>query len=464
MENNIDENLNTSEDQEIEFFDFDENLQPKWNSSLNNTQAEVISLDDTTKKAESDVQKEAKKDVFDNVKVETLISSNDTVSRPSYKDVDMVPPQESIQSPFARTDFTQPFSNYSIGDVKIFPESMLICKSIIDNASAIISDISNSLRSVKVPYDDVSSIINNCMVIIDTVYDKLFDLSYKLGIDIISSLELGMDFKFDYGDLSELFLTEVEDFEIVKSSNYKTIGDYIIVTLKDGRKFVVGNQGWGYWASVKPTSADGVKRTRNLGGGCSLFALASILTLLSGDVSEEWFISILSSTGNFGGFEQLMSGNENIMKDGKKYTLETDASDKKSYGSSSNKEDVMEDWRTTLENGGCVYLNVSEMQYDFNVRDENGNITHTYSASEMFEKTHIESNGGHVIAMVGLTPDGKIIFADSIFDGRYTTSYDKGVTIEEFYDCYGGTSQTRDGDNSKYYYTVTDVNFVEVID
>ena len=79
--------------------------------------------------------------------------------------------------------------------------------------------------------------------------------------------------------------------------------------------------------------------------------------------------------------------------------------------------------------------------------------------------TGIASEEGHIIAIMGIDSNNEIIFADSMlhFDGNsdhYEYGLHKNLTLEEFYDLYGGKSNTYV--TSRYYYTVTEATLVPV--
>lgn len=76
--------------------------------------------------------------------------------------------------------------------------------------------------------------------------------------------------------------------------------------------------------------------------------------------------------------------------------------------------------------------------------------------------TGLASTGGHVIAMVGIDSNNNIIFADSMFDFKGTGNYEyglhKNLTLEEYYDIYGGNSPTYE--RERKYYTITKAKLV----
>lgn len=210
-----------------------------------------------------------------------------------------------------------------------------------------------------------------------------------------------------------------------------------------------------------------------LNGGCSIFSTATPACYLLDDYSEEFIASLLREHGgNFDGAIGIFNG-EKILEDSKgtfviKSTLSTKV-DKNGnevphqigYGDgadSCSKDEVIADWEETLENGGIVILNVSAY---------NGQ-----NAELIEENTNIESKDGHMIAFMGLTPDKKVIFADSMdftldngfaymkmlrdTPGHKKNANGEPMTLEDYYDLYGGSAPTIKGNDAKYYLTVED--------
>jgi len=121
-----------------------------------------------------------------------------------------------------------------------------------------------------------------------------------------------------------------------------------------------------------------------------------------------------------------------------------------------SKDEVLKDWQNTVDAGGCIILNVSA---------RNDSYVHL--------QTGIKSKGGHVIAIMGVDDSGNVLFADSVFNtdshdsGKYyeptsITFYDIKMSLEEFYDTYGGNTSTYKGDDQRKYYTITHDELVPV--
>lgn len=213
----------------------------------------------------------------------------------------------------------------------------------------------------------------------------------------------------------------------------------ICVYLSNGKSYTVYMQTNGSYSGwdISGTKVD------NLGGGCSIFAPSSVLSYMLGiDVFD--IRQTIRGAGNFYGLEQLCYGKVAINVDGKNFVLKTELSEKKEYeGEVLSKDEVLKDWQNTVDAGGCIILNVSA---------RNDSYVHL--------QTGIKSKGGHVIAIMGVDDSGNVLFADYVFNtdshdsGKYyeptsTTFYDKKMSLEEFYDTYGGNTSTYKGDDQR---------------
>ena len=234
-------------------------------------------------------------------------------------------------------------------------------------------------------------------------------------------------------------------------------GPYFMVKLSNGRSFKLYDQ---YkWAGKKLR----IKRNKeiNMGGsGCSIFALGTTLQYLTGNMDITMKDVTRANGGQFYGFHEMYSGNDVLEVNGVKYTVDSDVSDKKIYGASSDKTEVLNDWEETLNKGGIIYLNATKRKKGY--VDYRGRKV---DSSTLREMTGIASEGGHIIAIMGIDSNNEIIFADSMlhFDGNsdnYEYGLHKNLTLEEFYDIYGGTRPTYV--TSRYYYTVTEATLVPV--
>lgn len=236
-------------------------------------------------------------------------------------------------------------------------------------------------------------------------------------------------------------------------------GPYFMVKLSNGKSFKLYDQ---YkWAGKMLK----IKRNKeiNMGGsGCSIFALGTTLQYLTGNMDITMKDVTRANGGQFYGFHEMYSGNDVLEVNGVKYTVDSDVSEKKIYGGSSKKEDVISDWEETLAKGGIIYLNATGRvpgRGYINYRGEK------ITSGTLRDLTGIASEGGHVIAIMGVDSNNEIIFADSMlhFDGNsdnYEYGLHKNLTLEEFYDIYGGTRPTYV--TSRYYYTVTEATLVPV--
>lgn len=236
-------------------------------------------------------------------------------------------------------------------------------------------------------------------------------------------------------------------------------GPYFMVKLSNGKSFKLYDQ---YkWAGKMLK----IKRNKeiNMGGsGCSIFALGTTLQYLTGNMDITMKDVTRANGGQFYGFHEMYSGNDVLEVNGVKYTVDSDVSEKKVYGGSSKKEDVISDWEETLAKGGIIYLNATGRvpgRGYINYRGEK------ITSGTLRDLTGIASEGGHVIAIMGVDSNNEIIFADSMlhFDGNsdnYEYGLHKNLTLEEFYDIYGGTRPTYV--TSRYYYTVTEATLVPV--
>ena len=234
-------------------------------------------------------------------------------------------------------------------------------------------------------------------------------------------------------------------------------GPYFMVKLSNGRSFKLYDQ---YkWAGKKLR----IKRNKeiNMGGsGCSIFALGTTLQYLTGNMDITMKDVTRANGGQFYGFHEMYSGNDVLEVNGVKYTVDSDVSDKKIYGASSDKTEVLNDWEETLNKGGIIYLNATKRKKGY--VDYRGRKV---DSSTLREMTGIASEEGHIIAIMGIDSNNEIIFADSMlhFDGNsdnYEYGLHKNLTLEEFYDIYGGTRPTYV--TSRYYYTVTEATLVPV--
>lgn len=234
-------------------------------------------------------------------------------------------------------------------------------------------------------------------------------------------------------------------------------GPYFMVKLSNGRSFKLYDQR--KWAGKMLR----IKRNKeiNMGGsGCSIFALGTTLQYLTGNMDITMKDVTRANGGQFYGFHEMYSGNDVLEVNGVKYTVDSDVSDKKIYGASSDKTEVLNDWEETLNKGGIIYLNATKRKKGY--VDYRGRKV---DSSTLREMTGIASEGGHIIAIMGIDSNNEIIFADSMlhFDGNsdnYEYGLHKNLTLEEFYDLYGGKSNTYV--TSRYYYTVTEATLVPV--
>ena len=236
----------------------------------------------------------------------------------------------------------------------------------------------------------------------------------------------------------------------------KSSGNYLVVTLDNGKKFPVFQQVNGYWHRIRMGNGEEV----NLGGGCSIFSLTSAIAYLT-DNPHLPVRNVIPTGGMFGGMYKAFSGKVPIEVDGVKYRLDSDFSEKKSYGGSSDKETVVADIENTLKSGGVVLLNISARTQPIKETID-GVIKIKVPNYELEAQTGITSQSGHMIAMMGLTPDGEIIFADSVYREGSETFCKKGLTVNDWYDIYGGKSPTHV--KSKYYHTETYVEMNKVED
>ena len=417
MENNINKDLNTSEDQEIEFFEFGEDLQHKENVNSDNQQVEVVQMDENTR---------------DDDRIESSRKQSRCIER-----------------------------RFHVPTV-VDPSSMSSCKIITDNALIDLFNAVSTLKNIKVPYSDVSSIINGVGNTMAGVYNELSDLSQKLGSDIVSSLEIDVTIA-SRNDMFTNFWEKngmvVENTEFIykygSCFGYTTyLGNFYIQYLANGRSYIQAKQNLGNWKQIKLPNGKYYDHT----GSCSIFMTASAASYLLNDTSPELMRSImLYNSGMFDGARTLFSGGI-VLKDdtGQKFVINSTVSEKQlSYGSNSNKTAVIDDWKATLANDGVILLNITARS------DEEGNVintnAHISSGVERDEETGLlKAKGGHMIAIMGVSPEGYVIFSDSLDDGAYYKKNANGtpMTLEEFYDSYGGATSTWGGDEYKRYITV----------
>jgi len=343
----------------------------------------------------------------------------------------------------------------------------------MEKIASVVYDISSIMSEIESLIKELDQLCLNA----NSEIMAILELNANLSInEIFASIPTVESEKIDYDQIyydSLQYLTENynqtnETVDVISSSGIfnhvvdtqflgspKT-GQYVMVTLSNGLKFPVYQQR--HYPKI-----DG----QNMGGGCSYFALASgAYYLIQPSMNPTEFLEeiVTNTSGQFGGMEELFQGRKSITIDGIEYTIDSDFSEKKSYSSSGlSKEAVVSDIETTLEQGGVVFLNIGKLTSDFT---RNGV---RIDSDQINMQTGIYSKGGHVITMTGIDENGKIIFADSnrvdISEERVkkdTTYYDKGLTVEEFYDLYGGNSPV--SISSKYYYTATHADLVKVND
>ena len=233
-------------------------------------------------------------------------------------------------------------------------------------------------------------------------------------------------------------------------------GPYFMVKLSNGKSFKLYDQK--KWGTLKRGGRD-IKMSEK---GCSIFSMVTTLQYLTGNMDITIRDIIKVNTGQFHGFKRMYSGKNILEVNGVKYTVDSDVSEKKTYGGSSKKEDVIDDWEETLAKGGIIYLNVtgrvSNCGY-IDYRDEK------ITSKTLEDLTGLASRNGHVIAIMGIDSNNEIIFADSMlhFDGNsdnYEYGLHKNLTLEELYDIYGGTRSTYV--TTKSYFTVTKATLVPV--
>lgn len=333
-----------------------------------------------------------------------------------------------------------------------------------DEENVRISHLNSSLKNLNSQISNLSNEINGYIKLLESLCEKANSLiSSILSLNgcsqsqiksILPSYNINNDI-LDYIDVSTGRM-DVIDIENITDDEE---GPYFMVKLSNGKTFKLYDQA--KWAGKMLKIKGSSNAKINMGGsGCSIFALGTTLQYLTGNMNIKMKNITKVNGGQFAGFYSMYSGNDILEVDGSNYRVNSDVSDKKIYGGSSKKEDVINDWEETLAKGGIIYLNATKRKKGY--VDYRGRKV---DSSTLREMTGLASEGGHVIAIMGIDSNNEIIFADSMlhFDGNsdnYEYGLHKGLTLEEFYDLYGGKSNTYV--TSRYYYTVTDAKLVPV--
>jgi len=289
-------------------------------------------------------------------------------------------------------------------------------------------------------------------------------------VDTVAGLDLGelnIAQLIDYKNKG-LNITNVEYF---KSKDVSMSGNYFIVTFSNGKKLYLHQQKdgtYGNWGKIDI----GKEKTWNGGGGCSVFSTSAAFSWLLGQYVPPRAV-MMAGGGQLDGIRTIATDHKPVNINGEEYIIDADVSETNiPYGSTSNKEEVVNDWYTTLENGGAVVIAVGGRNQPIREYFDDGKKVRIVESSDSInQRTGITSQGGHVIAMVGLDENGKIIFADSIYDvgddGNDkvldSRAYDKGLTLNDFYDLYGGNGKTYIESSGKTYVTIKNASITKAI-
>ena len=322
------------------------------------------------------------------------------------------------------------------------------------------------IKELELHIEEADIEIENIKVLNGGVIDFLSlldagELADMLGIDLDS-------FNLADGENGSLKITNVEYFD----TNDKSMsGNYFVVTFSNGKKLYLHQQKdgtGGKWNAIDI----GKDELWNGGGGCSVFATSAAFSWLLNQYIPPRSV-MMAGGGQLPGIRDIATDHSPVLINGEKYIIDATVSESNvPYGSTSNKEDVVNDWYDTLKSGGVVVIAVGGRNEPIKEYYNDGkNAKIIESSGDINERTGITSKQGHVITMVGLDDDGKIIFADSMFDvdnddnGNYSfdnRAYNKGLTPDEFYDLYGGRGKTYIDSSDKTYVTIKNATITKV--
>lgn len=306
------------------------------------------------------------------------------------------------------------------------------------------NNIKTSINKLLTGYKNIIDWTTNyttaCQELETSLIDEInSDLSDEM-IDRLQAFDLiGSEDNYDW------MFTDPERLEQYLSGTPGIAGYEVITDAKGHKKIVISlTNGHSYVVYRQSTYGDIYIGGSSLArGGCAVFAFASCVSYLTNnpDLAIEDIVKSMGSMGTWGSFGRVLLGQKPLYIDGVKYKIDADVS-QSSRGSGSErvinyspseftKEEYIAEMTRVLTNDGVIINLVGGL----NISKISGSEKKA-AAKDITERTYITSKGGHFIAMVGLTPEGKIIFADSVYRQDGTTGFNKDITLEEYYDYY----------------------------